>query len=238
MAKKELMAEDFLYWCQNAGLFLDANPFSFVGHEYLRGIYKAMSDPSIREIDIEKAAQMGITVAEILEAWHGMKHGRYPKGVLYLLPTETHMERVSTTKIQPLIDENQGTLQQWITKTDKVSQKAIGQSNFILHGMNSKLSLKSYSVDSVRFDELEEIENWTHVALAEERMSHSEVEWLGKTIQGGTVHRFSVPSLPEFGIDSFFAGKQSDTGGWEIDPSDQRLWMLRCPHCGLCTWLE
>lgn len=239
VAKQEVLAEDFLYWSLNAGLTLDGNPFSFRNHEYLIGIYQAMSDPSIHEINIEKAAQMGVTVAEILESFHGMKNGRYPKGVLYLLPTEKHMQRVSQTKIQPIIDENPRTLQKWIEKTDSIIQKRVGNSNFILHGMGSRISLKSYSVDSVRFDELEEIEDWTHVPLAEERMSHSEVKWLNETIQGGTVHRFSVPSLPEYGIDSFFAGKSVDIGlGYEIEPSDQRYWLLKCPACGEYTCLE
>jgi hypothetical protein len=229
----------FHEWVERSSISLDGRPFSFERHEYLVGIYEAMSDPKVREINIEKAAQMGVTVGEVLESFHGMKYGRYPKGVLYLLPTEHHMERVSKTKIQPIINENPDTLQKWITKTDSASQKAIGGSNFILHGMGSRVSLKSYSVDSVRFDELEEIEDWTHVALAEERMSHSEVKWLNETIQGGTVHRFSVPSLPEYGINSFFAGKPSDSGfGHEIEPSDQRYWMLKCRACGEYTCLE
>lgn len=223
---------------QRSGVTLDGKPFSFQNHAYLQEIYRAMSDPNVREINIEKAAQMGVTVAELLEAFHGMKHGRYPKGVLYLLPTERHMERVSKTKIQPIIDENPSTLQKWIEKTDSATQKRVGQSNFILHGMTSKISLKSYSVDSIRFDELEEIEDWGHVPLAQERMSHSEVEWQGKIIQGGTVHRFSVPSFPEFGMDAFFAGKSLDTGGYEIEPSDQRYWLLKCHACGEYTCLE
>jgi phage terminase large subunit GpA-like protein len=229
----------FHEWVERSSISLDGRSFSFERHEYLVGIYEAMSGPKVREINIEKAAQMGVTVAEILESFHGMKNGRYPKGGLYLLPTERHMQRVSQTKIQPIIDENPGTLQKWIEKTDSMQQKRIGQSNFILHGMGSRISLKSYSVDSVRFDELEEIEDWTHVGLAEERMSHSEVEWLGQTLQGGSVHRFSVPSLPEYGINSFFAGKPSDSGfGYEIEPSDQRYWMLKCRACGEYTCLE
>jgi len=238
-AQEELYREDFAWWAEHANLRLDGNPFTFgPDHAYLEEIYEAMSDPGVTTLVLEKAAQMGLTVGEVLFSFWGMKHRRFPKGVLYLLPSEHHMQRVSKTKLQPIIDENP-VLQAWVTDTDSSAQKRIGQASLILHGMNTTLGLKSYSVDCVVFDEVEEITDWTNVPLAEERMSHSKLTWKGRTIEGGVRHYLSVPSVPEYGIDALFKGKRSDDSTfWEVDPSDQRYWHLKCEHCGEYTCLE
>jgi len=81
------------------------------------------------------------------------------------------------------------------------------------------------TVDMVVFDEIEEVEDWSLVALAEERMSH---------IENPTTHRLSVPSIPGFGIDAYFSGSL-DAG---IRPSDQRYWMIKCQSCNEWTCLE
>lgn len=233
VAKERLMAKNFYYFCDNAGLMLDGYPFSFKNHEYLIEPYKVLSDPSITEVNFRKAAQMGGTVAEVLFCFHGMKNGRFPKGVLYLFPTEKHMEKASKSKIQPIIDENP-LLQSWIENTDSSTHKRIGQSNFILHGMMTKLGLKTYSVDAIVYDELDETKEWDNIILAEERMSHSEVEWQGQSIKGGIIHRLSVPSIPGFGIDAYFSGNEE----MGIESSDQRFRLFKCSHCGEWNCLE
>ncbi len=81
------------------------------------------------------------------------------------------------------------------------------------------------SVDLTIFDEIEEVEDWSLVALAEERMSH---------VENPSIHRLSVPSIPGYGVDAYFAG--SDDIG--IPPSDQRYWMIKCEHCGEYNCLE
>lgn len=239
LAHEDSLKENFSYFVRKAGIRLDGKPFTFAPlHAYLEEPYRSISDPNIKEVVSEKAAQMGITVMEMLFDFWGMKYGRFPKGVLYLLPTEHHMEKVSKTKIQPIIDENP-LLQSWVQRTDSTTQKRIGQASLILHGMTSKLSIKSYSVDREALDEVEEVEDWIQVSLARERMSHSEVEWQGYVIKGGSRHLFSVPSVPEYGIDKFFVGKSLDDGrGYEVDPSDQRFWHLQCSHCNEWTCFD
>jgi phage terminase large subunit GpA-like protein len=93
--------------------------------------------------------------------------------------------------------------------------------------MVSKIGLKTITVDKIVFDEIEEIEDWSLVALAEERMSHVEEE-------KKFVHRLSVPSIPSYGIDGYFAG--NDDAG--IRPSDQRYLHYRCEHCNEWTCFE
>lgn len=83
------------------------------------------------------------------------------------------------------------------------------------------------TVDKIVFDEIEEIEDWTLVALAEERMSHIEE---GKKF----IHRLSVPSIPGYGVDAYFSGSP-ETG---IKSSDQRFLHFQCQHCKEWTCFE
>ncbi len=213
---------DFSSWVMKAGLLLDGQPFSFERHEYLEEPYQAIRET--RELVFEKAAQMGLSTLTLLNAFHGAKYKAYPHGVLYLLPSKTDVTEFSKSKAQGIIDANPA-ISSWITETDAANIKKIGSAWLYFRGMQSRVGLKTISVDLVIFDEIEEVEDWSLVALAEERMSH---------VENPTTHRLSVPSIPEYGIDSYFAGN-TDVG---IEPSDQRFWHLKCPHCGEWTCLE
>jgi hypothetical protein len=194
------------------GITLDGKPFSFAGgHEYLEEIYKDTST----DITLEKAAQMGVSVWAILDSLHGMRFGRYPFGVLYLFPSRIFVTEFSKTKLQNIIDEND--FGDWFTDTDAANVKRIGKSSLFLRGMHSRTGLKSLSVNKLCLDEVEEIENMLLIDLAMERLSH---------IENPVVHRLSVPSAPQYGIDSFFQN------------TDQRYWLLKCQVCGESTCLE
>jgi hypothetical protein len=197
-------------WAQT--LDLDGHPFSFEdGHQYLRGIYEDTS----ADITIEKAAQMGVSVWAVLDSLHGMRFGRYPFGVMYLFPSRTFVTEFSKTKLQNIIDEND--FREWFTETDAANVKKIGTSSLFLRGMTSRTGLKSVSVNKLVLDEVEEVENKLLIDLAMERVSH---------IENPVVHRLSVPSLPQYGIDSFFKR------------TDQNFWLLKCPRCNEFTCLE
>lgn len=197
-------------WAQT--LTLDGHPFSFKGgHEYLEDIYKDTSP----DVSVEKAAQMGVSVWAILDSLHGMKFGRYPRGILYLFPSRNFVTEFSKTKLQNIIDENG--FGDWFTETDSVNVKRVGSSSLFMRGMRSRTELKSVTVDKLVMDEIEEIENILLIDLVMERLSH---------IENPVVHRLSVPSLPEYGIDAFF------------QKTDQRHWLLKCPRCNEYTCLE
>jgi hypothetical protein len=66
------------------------------------------------------------------------------------------------------------------------------------------------------FDEMDEIDP-AMVQLAKERISHSKVQEL---VYLGT------PTIPEYGIDAVY------------QKSDQRVWMIKCEHCGRETSLD
>ncbi len=71
-------------------------------------------------------------------------------------------------------------------------------------------------MDRVVFDEVDEMEP-AMVELALERLGHSMVK---------EEAYLSTPSIPDFGIDRLYA------------ESDQRIWMIKCEHCGEETCLE
>jgi hypothetical protein len=197
-------------WAQT--LTLDGHPFSFKGgHEYLEAIYR----DGFCDITIEKAAQMGVSVWAILDSLHGMRFGRYPFGVMYLFPSRTFVTEFSKTKLQNIIDEND--FREWFVETDAANVKKIGTSSLFLRGMTSRTGLKSVSVNKLVLDEVEEVENKLLIDLAMERVSH---------IENPVIHRLSVPSLPQYGIDSFF------------EKTDQRYWLLKCPRCNEYTCME
>jgi len=233
-AHQELLRDELSYFVQTAKIKLDGQPFSFDNHEYLEEPYEEIRKH--RELILEKAAQMGLSTLELLNAYHGSKYGAYPHGILYLLPSKTDVTEFSKSKAQSIVDENP-IISSWIgssgpDSTNTANIKKIGNSLLYFRGMQSRIGLKTITVDMIVFDEIEEVEDWSLVALAEERMSHIGIsdnagEDIQKITRQSTVHRLSVPSIPGWGIDAYFAG--NDEAG--IRPSDQRYRMFKCLAC-------
>jgi hypothetical protein len=135
--------------------------------------------------------------------------------VLYYFPSRIFISEFSKSKIQNIIDEND--LAGWFTETDSSSIKKIGTSSLFLRGMGSRTGLKAVTGNLLIFDEVEEITDQSLIALAMERLSH---------VENPTIRRLSVPSLPGWGINSFFLR------------TDQRFWLLKCQSCNEYTCLE
>lgn len=214
MAKKDLLADNLYYFARRSGFRLGGKTFSFDGHQYLEEIWEEV--PKCRDLTIEKAAQMGASTVELVDTFHGCQNGRYPQGVLYLLPARSDVTEFSKTKSQSIIDENP-LLQSWIRETDSANIKGISDAYLYFRGMQSRVGLKTITVNKIIFDEVEEIKDPTLVALAMERMSH---------VEDAFVHRLSVPKFPDEGIDANFQA------------SDQRYWVIKCVHCGTENCLE
>jgi hypothetical protein len=229
-----LLCDELPYFVQTAKIKLDGQPFSFDNHEYLEEPYAEIRKH--RELILEKAAQMGLSTLELLNAYHGSKYGAYPHGILYLLPSKTDVTEFSKSKAQSIVDENP-IIASWIgssgpDSTNTANIKKIGNSLLYFRGMQSRIGLKTITVDMIVFDEIEEVENWSLVALAEERMSHIGIsdnagDQIDVMSRKSTTHRLSVPSIPGYGIDAYFAGSE-DAG---IRPSDQRYRLFKCLAC-------
>jgi hypothetical protein len=187
---------------------LDGKPFSFAGHEYLRGLY----DDTSPHVVVIKAAQLGATTWAILRSLHACLSGLT---VLYYFPTKTDVLDFSRSRVNPLIATNPF-LSRAIRDTDTAGLKAIGDAYLYLRGMQSNVGMKSVPADMAVFDELDEATPDAK-ALARERLSHSDYRRMVE---------LSNPSLPGYGIDEAF------------QESDQRSWMLKCPACSHWSALE
>jgi hypothetical protein len=202
-------------------LTLGAGPFQIEGHEYEADM---LQDGAQRQA-YKKGAQMGLTEINVLKSMHGLISSRYPQGVLYLFPTANDVTDFSKARFSPLVNEN-AAISGLVRSTDAVSVKRIRKAMLYLRGMRStrkiqgvkktSSQLKSVPVDRIVFDELDEADP-AMVDLALERLSHSSVK---------EESYLSTPSIPDYGIDKLYT------------ESDQRVWFIRCDHCGHDTCLE
>jgi hypothetical protein len=217
-----LSAADAWYWAYHNKLMLQGGPFKLKGHEYQIGMMQC--EKKVR--CIRKAAQMAGTESEVLKTLHGMIYGHYPKGVLYLFPSEKDVSDFSKARFNPLIKDNPNAIGRYVQHTNAVGIKRIGTGMLYLRGarMTQKVegvkkdssSLRTVPVDKVVRDE-RDLMMGEMVDMSRERLSHSEVQ---EEVD------VSTPTIPDFGIDTV----------WQA--SDQRHWHIKCSHCGEWTCLE
>jgi hypothetical protein len=198
-------------WAEKVPIVLDGKPFTFQRHEYLKVPYQ---DDHPHQVEM-KAAQMGLTSKAMLKVAYRSRYAGY-RGILYLFPSKSDVTDFSRGRIDPLIDENPGTIGKWIRDTDSANIKRIWNTFLYLRGMKSRVGLKSVPADFVIFDELDEAPQ-NAIDMAMERMAHSEFR---------EVLKLSNPTLPDYGIDKAF------------QETDQRFWLLKCDKCEEYTCLE
>ncbi len=216
-----LSAIDPLIWIHANKLKLGGGPYKVARHEYQQGLFE---EDHRKQVCI-KGAQMGITEVWVLKTLHGMIHGQYPAGALYLFPTQNDVGDFSKARFDPLIGENPG-IGVYVQSTDSQHIKRVGNGFLYLRGARatkaiggekkSSAQLKSIPVDRIVFDERDEMSD-DMVTLAEERVSHSEIQEL---------MYLGTPTIPDFGVDKMF------------QVSDQRVWQIKCKACGKETCLE
>ena len=194
-------------WC---GLHrvIEGQPFDFLHHRYLGGIYRDESPFMV----IMKAAQMGMSEYAISRAlWFACtKGGR----TIYYFPTENDVAEFSRDRFAPAIRDSPYLTSQ-VKETDNVSLKRIGQGSLYFRGTNSRTRMKSVPADFLIFDEIDEMLP-ANVELARKRLGHSAWGWELDV---------STPSLPAYGVHALF------------EKTDQRHWLLRC-GCGEWLCLE
>ena len=209
-------------WAYSNALKLQVGEFELARHEYL---VDPMGSHSRRRL-MMKGAQMGFTQVEVLISLHGMIHGFYPTGVLYLFPTDDDVSEFSKSRFNPLIASNPYHIGRFVRDTNAVNIKQIQDAYLYLHGARSTQrvgglkkespKLRSRAVDKLVFDELDLMDE-EMIPLALERVSHSDVK--------EEVY-LSTPTIPDFGIDR------------KYQESDQRIWIIKCPACGRDCCLE
>jgi hypothetical protein len=177
---------------------LEGRPFSFSGHEYLRGIY----NDSAGHVVVMKAAQVGGTTWAVLRSLHACISGL---NVIYFFPTKSDVLEFSKSRVGPLVGDNEF-LANLVNETDTAGLKRIGEALLYMRGMQSTVGMKSVPADMIVFDELDEATPQAK-SMAKERLAHSSYK---------RIIELSNPSLPDFGIDEAY------------QLSDQRHWTVKC----------
>lgn len=218
-----MMAADAWYWATQSNIRLQGGyTYTTVGREYQIGILQCDHPRQT----FRKAAQMGVTETMVLKILHNMKYRRYPRGALYLFPTEGDVSDFSKARFKPLIDDNPA-IKSEVKNTDSTNIKQIGDSMLYLRGARpsaskiegtkkSSSALKSIPVDALIEDEYDEMDP-EMMDLADERLSASEVK---------DKFRVGTPTVPDYGTD------------YEYSQSDRRVWMIKCHHCNEFTCPE
>jgi hypothetical protein len=190
---------------------IDGVPFNLARYPFLAELY----DEPWPSIVIRKCAQVGLTSWAILTVIHRMVQGIYPRGVLYVFPSDDEVYDFAQSRFDRLLSDNDS-LRGIVRGTDRTALKNIGGSMLYFRGMRSKTKLLSIPVDAIVYDEFDEMDP-EMIAISGERLSGSEVR-----------HKLRLghPTIPGYGID------------YEYGRSDQRVWMIRCSACNEWTCLE
>lgn len=178
--------------------------FSFAGREYLLQPYADEHPYQVHK----KCTQVGITTKAIFSALFNCIN-LYPKGVLYLFPTEKDVRDFSRARVKPITDYNPE-ISRYINDSDTMGLKKVNRSFLYLRGTRSKSGAKSIPADKLIADELDEMDLFVY-EMARKRLSDSKFKH---------IELLSNPSLPDFAIDK------------EFQESDQQHYLLKCPHCG------
>jgi len=179
-----------------------------------------------KTVTVRKATQMAFTQGAVLKVLHAMIHRRWPKGCLYLFPTQDTVTDFSSSRFGPLIRDNQESIGIHVRDTNRVNLKRVGDG--FLYFRSGRLSqeiqgqtktsagLMSVPADHAVHDEYDLMSQRID-ELVDGRLAKSEIK---------TKAFLSNPSIPDYGISAKF------------DESDQRYWFAKCEACGVWTCFD
>lgn len=196
----------------------------FRTHRYLFDIY---ADNSAHLCCI-KAGQIGFsTMAIIKTIWLAYNRGI---NIGYILPTSEMVEKFVGSKVNRIAQQNP-VISKMMKDKDKISEKQIGDAYIFYLGSQTDRSAIMLSLDLIVGDEFDKSPQEV-METYDSRLQHSKFGW--KWV-------FSNPTLPDFGVDRFWA--ISDQKKWFITHSCGRNYVMdescldyqsvayRCPHC-------
>ncbi len=181
----------------------------FDDHPFLFDIYADQAQNMVTM----KAAQVGLTTAEILKNHYDAKH--YKMDIIYTLPTDTDVKVMVGGKINRIIAMNQCLLDD-VADKDSVEQKQVGESMIYFRGTWTKKAAMMIPADRLVHDE-KDASKLDVIADYQARLQHSKFK---------QTHTFSHPSLPETGVHN----------DWLV--SDQKHWHIKCPACNYWQYLS
>lgn len=188
--------------CKNT--HLRGRPFSFQRYPFQEAIANDMH-PSM---DVVKPSQVGLSEIQIRKALAFITRNR-GTNLIFTLPTDPMFERMSTTRVLPLVKEEKVFN---LDNSDKPSRRQglvqVGSSFLFMTGAKEG-DATSISADVVMNDEVD-LTDQQMLALFASRLQNS--DW--------KIHqRFSTPTFVNFGIDLNFKS------------SDQHEYLLKCDAC-------
>lgn len=211
---------DVLEWTQKKRpQLIPGRPFDLPSHKYLIDLYRCHN----KEIVVKKSGQAGVSEWLISYAIHACD--QRVANVLYVFPTEGTIGDFSTARLGPAIEASEYLSQIIVTGSgmggskgsDRIMLKRFRDRFMYLRGSlvepdGSAPKLKSIDADVLILDEVDE-QDQRCPPIAKKRLGHARADL-------GNILWVSTPTFPGYGIDAEYAD------------SDQRNWMLPCPHCG------
>jgi len=194
-------------------------PFNLGRHPYLTEIYSIRAQRMV----IYKASQMGASEYLVSYALHAADERQAT--VLYLFPTDVHVNDFSAARIGPAIEASpyldqivvEGGAANGKRGADRVTLKRVRDRFVYLRGAQvspdgQAHQLKAVDADCLILDEWDEMDPRAPV-IARKRLGHSAI---------AEERAVSTPTYPGRGIHA------------EWLETDQREWQVKCGHCG--TW--
>lgn len=183
---------------------------------YLQGIMDAFSDPSVEEITVMAASQVGKT--ESMYNMLGYLIDQDPGPTLMVLPRENDAKSVSYNRVLPMINTSHALNRHLSEVTDDITKLEYHLDRMILYfaGSNSPADLASRPIRYLFLDEVDKYPRFSGreadpIKLASERQK---TFWNKKTI------KVSTPTTRDGYIFR------------EYEKSDRCRFHVPCPHCG------
>lgn len=211
---------------------------------YAKGIFDALQDPSVRQVTLMKAAQLG--GSEIFYCWLCWMIDQDPADTLLVMPNEDKAAHLKVNRLIPTFNQCPAVLKQVASGKEKFEGLLLqfNRMNLRLIGSKSKADIEGDPFGRVMVDETDRCEEGT-VELVRERTKtfarvkigvlgtpkHEEMGVSRQYLQG-TQERYQVPC--PF-CKAYFAREWRQVkwkGGMKADPDEvmQSAW-YRCPHC-------
>lgn len=188
-----------------ANTHLRKKPFSFKGFEF----QKQIADDMHHDLCVIKCSQIGLTEIQLRKYLGFLKRNTAVTGI-FTLPKDTMRDRVSQTRVKPLIDE-QPVFNQHPAHSKPVRHKGLYQidQSFAYFTGSTEGDATSIPADILFNDEID-LTDQAMLGLFQSRLQGSKYR---------ITQAFSTPTYIGFGVDGKF------------NVSDQHLYMYRCPKC-------
>jgi hypothetical protein len=211
----------FTQWCEQLGregLKVDGHPLRLDDRPAMRWVYDQIpstpEEANKKRLIIQKAAQVGFTVFEILALLYmGLKFGNISIG--FYLPDRTLASIKSQERFMPIVR----TVPVAYDKILASSGRAGGEGNVLIRNMGearyyfmhiSGTLTESVPLDVVSFDEVQEM-SVADMEKTSERMSASSIRY---TLMGSTAN-----------------WEEADINFWYLTGTQHQFW-TDCPRCG------